>query len=58
MNEHNHKLIDVLKMDIEGASFEILNDLLDKKIYPKQIIVELERPFLYLMQLFLIYSHI
>ena len=23
MNEHNHKLIDVLKMDIEGASFEI-----------------------------------
>ena len=45
MNEHNHKLIDVLKMDIEGASFEILNDLLDKKIYPKQIIVELERPF-------------
>ena len=45
MKEHHHNKIDVLKMDIEGASFEVLNDLIDKRIYPKQIIVELERPF-------------
>jgi len=45
MKENNHKEIDVLKMDVEGASFDILNEILDKKVYPKQIIVELERPF-------------
>lgn len=45
MKEHKQNIIDVLKMDIEGASFEILNDLLNKNIYPKQIVVELERPF-------------
>ena len=45
MKDNEHNTIDVLKMDIEGASFEILNDLLDKKIYPKQIVAELERPF-------------
>ena len=36
MKEFNQTSIDILKMDIEGASFEILNDLLDKKIYPNQ----------------------
>ena len=45
MKEHQQTIIDVLKMDIEGASFDILNDLLDKKTYPMQIVVELERPF-------------
>ena len=45
MKEFKHTKIDILKMDIEGASFVILNDLLDKNIYPNQIIVELERPF-------------
>jgi FkbM family methyltransferase len=45
MKEYNQSTIDILKMDIEGASFEILNDLLDKNIYPIQIVVELERPF-------------
>ena len=45
MKEFNQARIDVLKMDIEGASFEILNDLLDKNIYPNQIVAELERPF-------------
>jgi len=45
MTEHNQNRIDVLKMDIEGASFDILNDLFDKSIYPIQIVAELERPF-------------
>ena len=45
MKEHGHKKIDVLKIDIEGAAFEVLNDLLDNNVYPKQLIVELERPF-------------
>ncbi len=45
MKEHKQNKIDVLKMDIEGAAFEILNDLLDKNICPKQIVVELERSF-------------
>ena len=45
MREHQQSIIDVLKMDIEGASFDIINDLLDKSIYPKQIVVELERSF-------------
>jgi FkbM family methyltransferase len=45
MKEYQQTKIDVLKMDIEGASFDILDDLLDKNIYPMQIVVELERPF-------------
>jgi len=45
MKEHKHLKIDVLKMDIEGAAFVILNHLLSNNVYPKQIIVELERPF-------------
>ena len=45
MHEFNHKQIDILKMDIEGAAFDILNNLIENKIYPNQIIVELERPF-------------
>ena len=48
MKEYNQSTIDILKMDIEGASFEILNDLLDKNIYPNQIVVELEKTFFYI----------
>ncbi|MDH5652084.1 MAG: FkbM family methyltransferase [Gammaproteobacteria bacterium] len=45
MSEFGHASVDVLKMDIEGAAFEVLNGILDSKVYPKQIVVELERPF-------------
>lgn len=45
MKDHGHKKIDVLKIDIEGAAFDVLNNLLDKNVYPEQLIVELERPF-------------
>lgn len=41
-NEHEH--IDLIKMDIEGAAFGVLNRMLDIEIYPRQIIAEFERP--------------
>lgn len=44
MSDNNHIHIDVLKMDIEGAAPAILNNILDDKIYPNQIIAEFERP--------------
>ncbi len=44
MHENKHDHIDVLKMDIEGAALPILEQLFDKKIYPKQIVAEFERP--------------
>ncbi|MCY7296210.1 FkbM family methyltransferase [Alteromonas sp. a30] len=41
--EHQHDRIDILKMDIEGAAFAILERLLEIEVYPKQIIAEFER---------------
>ena len=38
MNEYKHDEIDILKMDIEGASFNVLNDLLDKKVLPNELL--------------------
>ena len=34
--------IDILKLDIEGVECKVLNDLLQSKIFPKQICVEFE----------------
>ena len=34
--------IDILKMDIEGAAFDVLHNILDEKILPNQIAVEFE----------------
>jgi uncharacterized membrane protein len=46
-------------MDIEGASFDILNDLLDNNVHPKQIVVELERPFfIYNASFFELFSYL
>ena len=42
MDQNNHKKIDILKMDIEGAAFEVLDNVINDKIYPKQIVVEFE----------------
>lgn len=42
MKQNNHKNIDILKLDIEGAAFEVLYDLINDEIYPKQIIAEFE----------------
>tara|TARA_Y100001970_G_scaffold261373_1_gene344440 strand:- start:14226 stop:15056 length:831 start_codon:yes stop_codon:yes gene_type:complete len=44
MSDNGHLSIDVLKMDIEGAAIEVLNQVLDADVFPTQIIVEFERP--------------
>lgn len=36
----HHDKIDVLKMDIEGAEYDVLNAMLDQKIYPGQLLIE------------------
>lgn len=42
MDQNKHSKIDVLKLDIEGAAFEVLDNLIIDKIFPKQIVVEFE----------------
>ena len=42
MMENDHKHIDLLKMDIEGAEVAVLNQMLDEEIYPKYILVEFD----------------
>lgn len=45
-DEHEHKFIDILKMDIEGSEFVVLNSLDFKKIEFGQILVEFHERFL------------
>lgn len=40
MQELNIGKIDVLKMDIEGSEFKVLQNIMEEKIYPRQICVE------------------
>lgn len=40
MQKHGHKHIDLLKIDIEGAEYEVLEDLLKKRLPVKQVLVE------------------
>jgi len=40
IKKYKIKKIDILKLDIEGGEINILNNLLKKKIFPKQILVE------------------
>ncbi|OYV74922.1 MAG: hypothetical protein B7Z66_14820 [Chromatiales bacterium 21-64-14] len=40
MRELGHTHIDVLKMDIEGAEYEVIGDLVASKIFPAQLLVE------------------
>ena len=42
MKMNNHEKIDVLKMDVEGSAIEIMNNILDDKIFPNQIAAEFE----------------
>ena len=42
MKKNNHSLIDVLKLDIEGAAIDVIEDIVSDKIFPRQIIVEFE----------------
>jgi len=42
MEQCNHKQIDLLKLDIEGAEIEVMNQMLDDKIYPKYVLIEFD----------------
>lgn len=43
MAANNHSHIDVLKMDIEGAALHVCEYMVEKAIFPTQIVVEFER---------------
>lgn len=40
MKELEHEEIDLLKLDIEGAEYEVIPQILNSKIHPKQFIIE------------------
>ena len=45
MNELGHKHIDVLKMDIEGSEYDVIDNILDSKISITQILIEFHDRF-------------
>ncbi|GIS18490.1 MAG: hypothetical protein CM15mP120_04060 [Pseudomonadota bacterium] len=40
MRDLGHDHLDVLKMDIEGAEYAVLDDMLQSNILPDQLLVE------------------
>ena len=42
MEKNNHKNIDILKLDIEGAEINVLENMLNENIFPKYICVEFD----------------
>ncbi len=42
MREYNHNNIDLLKLDIEGSEIDVLNQMLDDKIYPRYLCIEFD----------------
>ena len=40
IKKFNLKEVDILKLDIEGAELEVLEDMMIRKIYPKQLLIE------------------
>ena len=44
MRKNGHSHIDVLKMDIEGAAALVMDHLVEARLFPTQLVVELERP--------------
>jgi FkbM family methyltransferase len=40
LQQNNHTSIDLLKIDIEGAEYDVLNDLLKRRLPVKQVLVE------------------
>ena len=42
MEQHSHSYIDLLKLDIEGAEIETVNQMLDDKIYPTYVLIEFD----------------
>jgi FkbM family methyltransferase len=47
MDELGHTSIDILKMDIEGAEYQVIEDLISSGIQPTQILVEFHHRFPY-----------
>jgi FkbM family methyltransferase len=45
MKELNINHLDLLKMDIEGSEYEVIDDFLDDKIFPDQICLEFHERF-------------
>lgn len=43
MVEKSHTRIDLLKLSVEGAEIEIINDMLDNRIYPKYLLIEFDQ---------------
>lgn len=44
MREFGHSRLDLLKLDIEGAEYEVLGNVLDEGIAPRVICVEFDQP--------------
>ena len=42
MEKNNHTQIDLLKLDIEGAEIETVNQMLDDEIYPTYLLIEFD----------------
>ena len=42
MQNYKHDKIDLLKLDIEGSEIDVLNQMLDDKIYPKYLCIEFD----------------
>ena len=60
MKEVAFKKIDLLKLDIEGAENHVIPDMLDKRIFPEQILVEFDelrtnkiKPLAYAFRIFI-----
>lgn len=45
MRELGHRHIDVLKLDIEGAEYDVLRNMIDDGIFPTQVLVEFHHRF-------------
>jgi FkbM family methyltransferase len=44
MQQNNHDHIDLIKIDIEGAEYDVIDDLLKRRLRVKQILVEFHHP--------------
>ena len=42
MSQNNHSNIDLVKLDIEGAGIDVIDNFVSQNIFPKQIIAEFE----------------
>ncbi|MDD2338769.1 MAG: FkbM family methyltransferase [Methanosarcina sp.] len=45
MKSQGHNKIDILKLDIEGAEYSVIDHMINNKIFPSQILVEFHHRF-------------